>query len=105
MGEEASAGAHTDPPEPVVVRTTLPHVGVARLQIGDPMGGSRLPDRLGGSRLQATFSLRPPLGHGVVGGGLGGTPLAARPPASGHWHRGMDLQESSAAQVPQVRAS
>ena len=59
---------------------------------------------LGGTLGRSSTTQRPPLGHGVVGGGLGGTPLAARPPASGHWHRGMDLQESSAAQVPQVRA-
>ena len=31
----------------------------------------------------------------------GETPLAARPPASGRWHRGMNLQEFSAEPTPQ----
>ena len=36
------------------------------------------------------------LGLAAIGGGPGGTPLAARPPASGCWSRRMSLQEFSA---------
>ena len=38
---------------------------------------------LGGTLGRSSTTQRPSLGHGVVGGGLGGTPLAARPPAPG----------------------